>query len=248
MRTKDGEYIMKTDNKYLLLQVNDALFPIGGYSHSYGLETYIQKELVTDVKSARCYISSRLQNSILYGDLLTVRLAYEYASDEKWEELDELEQLCEAAKVPYEVREASKKLGSRFFKTVQQLSIDWKTVGDCRADKTCIWEHYIRGKSLKKVHHTCVYGVFCAAAGILLEDAIAHFLYAQTSAMVTNCVKSIPLSQTLGQKMLQSLFATLSELEKEVMTLGEEMLFCSSPGFDIRCMQHEALYSRIYMS
>ena len=29
--------------KFFLLQVNDALFPIGGYSHSYGLETYIQK-------------------------------------------------------------------------------------------------------------------------------------------------------------------------------------------------------------
>ena len=26
--------------KFLLLQVNDALFPIGAYSHSYGLETY----------------------------------------------------------------------------------------------------------------------------------------------------------------------------------------------------------------
>ena len=34
--------------KFFLLQVNDALFPIGGYSHSYGLETYIQKGLVHD--------------------------------------------------------------------------------------------------------------------------------------------------------------------------------------------------------
>ena len=34
------------ENRYLLLQVNDALFPIGGYSHSYGLETYIQKDII----------------------------------------------------------------------------------------------------------------------------------------------------------------------------------------------------------
>ena len=29
-----------------------------------------------------------------------------------------------------------------------------------------------------------------------------HYLYAQTSAMVTNCVKAVPLSQTEGQKIL----------------------------------------------
>ena len=33
---------MDKKSKFLLLQVNDALFPIGGYSHSYGLETYIK--------------------------------------------------------------------------------------------------------------------------------------------------------------------------------------------------------------
>ena len=37
--------------KFFLLQVNDALFPIGGYSHSYGLETYIQKGIVHDEDS-----------------------------------------------------------------------------------------------------------------------------------------------------------------------------------------------------
>ena len=33
-------------NIFILFQINDALFPIGAYSHSYGLETYIQKNLI----------------------------------------------------------------------------------------------------------------------------------------------------------------------------------------------------------
>ena len=32
-----------SEKQFYLLQVNDALFPIGGYSHSQGLETYIQR-------------------------------------------------------------------------------------------------------------------------------------------------------------------------------------------------------------
>lgn len=47
--------------KFFLLQVNDALFPIGGYSHSYGLETYIQKGIVHDEDSAEEFIHKRLE-------------------------------------------------------------------------------------------------------------------------------------------------------------------------------------------
>lgn len=32
------------DNEFLILQVNDAVFPIGSYTHSFGLETYIQQK------------------------------------------------------------------------------------------------------------------------------------------------------------------------------------------------------------
>ena len=35
-----------SEKQFYLLQVNDALFPIGGYSHSQGLETYIQRGIV----------------------------------------------------------------------------------------------------------------------------------------------------------------------------------------------------------
>ena len=60
---------------FLLLQINDALFPIGGYSHSFGLETYIQKNIVTNGEKAKEYILSRINNSIKYTVLLGIRLA-----------------------------------------------------------------------------------------------------------------------------------------------------------------------------
>ena len=53
-----------SEKLFYLLQVNDALFPIGGYSHSQGLETYIQKGIVRDEQTAEEYIESKLKWSV----------------------------------------------------------------------------------------------------------------------------------------------------------------------------------------
>lgn len=225
--------------KFFLLQVNDALFPIGGYSHSYGLETYIQKGIVHDEDSAEEFIHKRLEYNFLYNEFLAVRLGWEYAVSGDLTAISRLEEIMEAGKIPRETREASRKLGSRFIKTLSALEIP-------RENR--VFEEYREARKGKSVHHAVAYGGFCGAAGITREEALEHFLYAQTSAMVTNCVKTIPLSQSSGQKLLSGCYPLLQKLTREVKELGEEWLGLSGPGFDLRCMQHEGLYSRIYMS
>lgn len=225
--------------KFFLLQVNDALFPIGGYSHSYGLETYIQKGIVHDEDSAEEFIHKRLEYNFLYNEFLAVRLGWEYAVSGDLTAISRLEEIMEAGKIPRETREASRKLGSRFIKTLSALEIP-------RENR--VFEEYREARKGKSVHHAVAYGVFCGAAGITREEALEHFLYAQTSAMVTNCVKTIPLSQSSGQKLLSGCYPLLQKLTREVKELGEEWLGLSGPRFDLRCMQHEGLYSRIYMS
>jgi urease accessory protein len=141
--------------------------------------------------------------------------------------------------VPREIREAGRKLGSRFVKTVKNMDLPYETD---------IFRRYCESRQKMTVTHSVVYGVFCAAIGMPYEDVMEHYLYAQTSSMVTNCVKSIPLSQTDGQLLLCRCHGLFEELLERVGQLTEEDLCLSAPGFDIRCMQHEGLYSRIYMS
>lgn len=230
---------MDAANAFLLLQINDALFPIGGYSHSYGLETYIQKNLVADAAQARDYIEHKLDAGFLTGDFLAMRLAWEAADARDTQAMARLDAVITASKAPAELRSASLKLGSRFIKTVDRLPIPWQS---------SFFVAYCDGPKGYPYHHAGVYGAFCASVGIGLEEALTHFLYAQTSAMVTACVKSIPLSQTDGQKILYGLAPRMKAMVAEVQTLTAEDLFTSAPGFDIRSMEHEALYSRIYMS
>ncbi len=224
-------------SSYLLLQVNDALFPIGGYSHSYGLESYIDRGLVHDEKTAEAYIRARLINEIQYCELLTVRLACEAALRGDIDGMRRIDMLTEALRTPSEIREALRRLGSRFIKTVRSLEL--QGLDD-------IFERYTEGPGPH--HHPTAYGVFAAAAGIGCRDALSHYLYGQTSAIVTCCVKSIPLSQTSGQQILNRVCELFEPVIENTAALGEDDLGRSTPGFDLRSMQHETQYSRLYMS
>ena len=229
-----------SEKQFYLLQVNDALFPIGGYSHSQGLETYIQRGIAHDVDTAREYITHKIKWNLAYTELLAARLAYEAAEKKDLKELLYLEELLEASRIPMEQREAARKMGSRFAKTIEKLGLSISENG--------IFREYLDARKGKAVNHCCIYGVFCAEMQIPLEKALTHYLYAQTSAIVTNCVKTIPLSQTSGQQLLSGCYGEFDEILKDVMTRSEEDMCLSAPGFDIRGIQHEKLYSRLYMS
>lgn len=226
---------------YFLLQVNDPTFPIGAYSHSFGLETYIDKEMVRSAEQTFEYIKVNLRGSFLYTELLSAMLAYDYAKKGNLDKLIELDKILVAIKAPREIREASEKLGSRYVKTVKSMGIDWEGT---------IFEKYNNQASEENlfVNYSVAYGVSCAALEIDKEEALETFLYNNTSGLITNAVKSVPLSQSDGQKMLTDLYPLFHELVEEVKGMDETHLGISMPGFEVRSMQHEVLYTRLYMS
>lgn len=213
-----------------LLQINDATFPIGSFSFSWGLETFVQQGKIFDSESSFEFLKSELEESFIYSDLLVVRLAYEnFSNPQKIQELDEI---FTASKTPYEIREASRKLANRFTKTVNEMSSN--SVVEPVETQLSIFNFPL------------AYGVYCAENGIDKESSLSAFLYSQTSARVTNLVKLVPLSQTDGQKILHKLIQIFPEIIEENEQLSEDDFCRSCPSIDIRCMQHEFLYTRLY--
>ena len=84
-------------NLVRLLQLSDPALPVGGFSHSAGLETYVQTGIVKDLNSAREFIVQQLTRNIFYSDAAYMSLAFDAASDLNL--LLELDEECTAAKL-----------------------------------------------------------------------------------------------------------------------------------------------------
>lgn len=229
----------KISKDFLLLQINDALFPIGSYTHSFGLESYIQKGWVKNKETALNYLKANLGTQFLHSDLLSLKLAYEYAikgDNSGLKKILELEENLYISTSPLELRNANQKLGTRFLKTIKILPLAPNE----------FFQKYLCATITPT--HSSSYGVFCASMKLTLTSSLKHYLYAQSSNTVTNCVKTIPLSQNDGQKILLELQKTFKTLLRNLKSLDISYLCASSLHNDIKAMQHQTLYSRLYMS
>jgi urease accessory protein len=221
-----------------LLHLSDPTLPIGGYAHSAGLETYVQQGIVHNRSSAYEFVSEMLSHNIRYTDAAFVSLAFDAAAAADVEMILALDTACNAVKLPKEMRQASQKLGMRLIKIFHSLSND----ALASQYKTAIEKKEAAG------HYCIAFGLYAHALGINKKDALAGFYYNAAAGMVTNSVKLIPLGQQDGQEILFSLQPLIHQLVEKTMLPDKELVGLCCTGFDIRCMQHEELYSRLYMS
>lgn len=219
------------DNFLPLLQSFDTLFPIGAYTLSNGMETYVQKDIVYNKESLAKFLAAYLK-ILPYNDL---GIAAHAANGG---DAGELDKLCTAMKSPAEVRSGSERLCARFLKAQASLSpyknldIYWDMIraGDCRG------------------HYSVAVGLYIRDLGTDIYSALNIYGYNLLSAPVNHATKLVPLRQLEGQSVLFTALQQIPAIVKKAMEVKIEELGATGAGFDIRAMQHESLYMRLYSS
>lgn len=229
------------ENFFLMWQVNGSSFPIGIASHSFGLETYIDKGIIHNEKTCENFIRLNMKTAYLYTELLSMRFAYEFAKEADFEKVIKLDKLLHVSKSPQELRIASEKIGMNFIEAIKPLQMEY---GEG------IFSKYISEleENINPCNHSVMFGVFTAEVGIDKDLAMRAYLFSGLNAMITACIKGIPLSQVSGQKIIKRSYDLINDLCEEVKTLEYDDLCRSTPGLDISSMEHECQYSRLYMS
>jgi urease accessory protein len=226
-----------------LLQITDQFFPTGGYAFSHALETYVAEGIVQDRVSCYRLLENLCWHAIGPCDLVFCAHAYRLAAGadtahDTLAALVESDQLLAAYKVPRELRQESQHTGQAFLRAAMVL--------EPAPLVQAFWAQVQHGAT--PGHHALVFGLVAQHLGFDMESTLLAYLYAVLTGLVAAALRLVPLGQSDGQRLLHELASLSRDLIAQYGALQPEEAWSATPGLDIRSMQHERLYSRLYRS
>lgn len=217
-----------------LLQLASPSLPIGAYTYSQGLESAIEAGLVNDESSARAWIIESLgivadfEAPVLWR-LLKAFSARDSAGVKYWTER------FVAARDTAEFRAETIQMGYSLGKLVADLKIADDTLLEILADQP-------------EIPLPTAFACAATALAVPHQAALLGMLFSTIENQTLACVKSVPLGQVSGQRLLFSLHLEIEAASQRAQQLADDELSSWAPGLSLLSMQHEVQYSRIYRS
>jgi urease accessory protein len=92
------------------------------------------------------------------------------------------------------------------------------------------------------------WSVAAAACGVAVEDALVGYLWSWLENSVLAAMKSVPLGQRAGQRLLTRLGGRLEALAATAASRPLDSCSNLLPGFALASMHHETQYTRLFRS
>ena len=231
-----------------LLQLTSQGLPVGGYSHSHGLEPAIEQGVVRDERSLSAWIEDMLEFSLKTFEIpwmLSMKAAWETQEGRPTHDglfppgaaaLIALNAEYLAARETSELRAASVQMG---YCLRELLSV----LPDVPAGLLQTLRH------LAEPSFPCAWSAAAAAWRFEPQEAATAYLWSWAENQVLVAMKAVPLGQSAGQRVLLATGARIAALAESIdggaMDI-ERSNFC--PGLAILSTQHETQYSRLFRS
>jgi urease accessory protein len=220
------------------LQFADGLFPVGGFAHSFGLETYAQDGLVRDRAGLEAFVVAHLEGSAGPADAVAVAVAVRLAAAGDVAEWIALDERLEAMKAVPESREASRQMGRQTLRVAAALGDDGVLAELARAV----------GEGLAPGHHATVFGAALGRAGVSPEIAAAAYLHSTAALLVGAGLRLIALGQLDGQRVLAAVRPRLTRLATAAAVAAAGDMWSFNPGLELAGLRHATLDTRLFRS
>jgi urease accessory protein len=236
-----------------LVWLASPALPVGGFSYSEGLEPAVEAGLVHDEASAAEWITHQLHLSVARADLAVVGAAVMAARAQDPERLAQLDAWVRQTRETSELRLQTEQMG-------KSLS-DWaRSVGWGDEGTPAMRE----GAGVRFAHHQptngqgqpanapCTYPVAFAIVAATTTASLRHialaYAFAWSENMMQAAIKSVPLGQSAGQRILGRLADEIPSAVDHALALGEAERQAFTPMLAILSAQHETQYSRLFRS
>lgn len=220
------------------MQICDSNLPTGAFSHSFGLETYIQEGKLVDKDTFEYALKQYIKSQFVYTDGLACRLSYEAIKSGNDKRLWEIDQELFALASSRETREGNQRIGRQFIKVMNELYPN-KRLKE--------YESKIKAKELFG-HSSLLFAIVLEAFKMGLPMILSCYLFSSISTLIQNGVRAIPLGQTDGQKILRELQQFIQEQVSKTLNVPEDDFGGCVPGLEIAQMRHEQLSVRLFSS
>ena len=217
-----------------LIWLASPALPVGGFSYSEGLEAAIDAGRVHDEASCGDWLLDQLLLTQARGDLALIAQAIPAWQAADGPRLRELSDWVHATRESQELRLQTEQMGRSLWAWLREMAqvpaADLQTLTELAPT----WPMAL--------------ALALAHSGASREQALMSAAFGWAENMTQAALKSVPLGQSSGQRMLARLARHIPEAVQTALSLDDEGRQVMSPMLAILSARHETQYSRLFRS
>ena len=221
-----------------LIWLASPALPVGGSSYSEVLEAAVDAGLAATEADACRWLLDQLHLSLARGDLALVARAHSAWRRGDTAEIAALNTWVVTTRESHELRQQTEQMGRSLVEWMKNRPLDAR--------------HADQLQMLAALRPAPTWPVAFALAafqaGAPCRESLLCFAFGWAENMVQAALKSVPLGQSAGQRILSALAAEIPDAVDAAIKLGDAERQVCTPMLAILSAQHETQYSRLFRS